>query len=89
MELIYQREGGGGWAWGVQLYFCTLILSTFLQNPGRLAQKCTVLKMYENLEISRTCVLNANYAISSYLIIVQEDFSKIYFSSEDFSQISG
>ena len=59
--------GGGGPAWGVQLYFCTLILSTFLQNPGRLAQKYTVLKMYENLEISRTsCVLNANYAISSY-----------------------
>ena len=45
------------------IYFCTLILSTFLQNPGRLAQKCTVLKMYENLEISRTCVLNANYTI--------------------------
>ena len=52
---------GWGAGPGVQLYFCTLILSTFLQNPGRLAQKCTVLRMYEHLEISRTCVLNANY----------------------------
>ena len=45
-------------------------------------------KMYEDLEIFRTCVLDANYAISSYLII-EGDFSKIYFSSEDLSQISG
>ena len=34
--------GGGP---GVQLYFRTFLVSTFLQNPGRLEQKCT-LKMY-------------------------------------------
>ena len=58
MELIYQWGGGG--EPGVQLYFCTFLVSTFLQNPGRLEQKCT-LKMYETSEISRTCVLNAVY----------------------------
>ena len=60
MELIYQWGEGGGL--GVQLYYCTFLVSTFLQNPGRLEQKCT-LKMYKTLEISRTYVLNANYAI--------------------------
>ena len=80
MELIYQW-GGGGWA-GVQLYFCTFLVSTFLQNPGRLEQKCT-LKMYKTSEISRTYVLNANYGIPLF----KEDF--LYFSSVDFSHISG
>ena len=56
MELIYQWGGGGGA--GFKLYFCTFLVSTFLQNPGRLEQKCT-LKMYETSEISGTCVLNA------------------------------
>ena len=65
MELIYHFTNGGGGGWGgpgVQLYFCTFLVSTFLQNPGRLEQKCT-LKIYESSEISRTCVLNANYTI--------------------------
>ena len=57
MELIYQWGGGGG-GLGVQLYFCTFLVSTFLQNPGCLEQKCT-LKMYKTSEISRTYVLNA------------------------------
>ena len=71
MELIYHGLG-------VQLYFCTFLVSTFLQNHGRLEQKYT-LKMYKTSEISRTYVLNANYII----------FSKIYFFSVDFSHISG
>ena len=66
MELIYQWGGGEP---GVQLYFCTFLVSTFLQNPGSLEQKCT-LKMYETSEISRTCVLNANYGIQLF----KEDF---------------
>ena len=54
MQLIYHfTNGGGGGGPGVQLYFCTFLVSTFLQNPGRLEQKCT-LKIYETLEISRT-----------------------------------
>ena len=53
---------GGGGGLGVQLYFCTFIVSTFLQNPGRLEQKST-LKIDKTSEISRTYVLNANYTI--------------------------
>ena len=59
--------GGGGGGPGVQLYFCTFLVSTFLQNPGRLEQKTS--------EISRTCVLNANFTI----ILKRIFFKNIFF----------
>ena len=61
MELINTNWGGGGGGWArVQTIFFTFLVSTFLQNPGRLEQKCT-LKMYETSEIYGTCVLNAKH----------------------------
>ena len=52
----YLPMGGGGVSRGSNYIF------VHFSYPGRLEQKCT-LKMYETSEISRTCVLNANYTI--------------------------
>ena len=63
MELSYQW-GGGGWAGGPTIFLYISRQYIFAKSwSSCIEQKCT-LKMYKTSEISRTYVLNANYAIT-------------------------